>query len=301
MENFKLSFTDNTSFTGKDLEGFYAQALLKGATKEAFRLLPNVKSTAKVAKLNLGSIVQDDSCSFAATGEGALSQKTVNAYDAKVNLQYCQKTWEQNYLSQVMRPGSAELIPATVEEWLLGEISKKVSNDLEIIAWQGSGASVSTNFTAEIGLEAKLLADGGVIDVSATTLSSTNIVAQLNRVYDAIPATIKDSADLVIMMNPKTAGMYKQALAAAYTGFYSEDQKLTFLGVKIVVAGGISDNKIVAAEASNFVFITDLMSDFDDLLVLPMRSVTGAPVVNFVASFKFGVDFVYANEIVYYN
>lgn len=301
MENFKLAFTDNTTFTGKDLEGFYAQALLKGATKESFRLLPNVKSTAKVAKLNLGNIVQDDSCSFAATGEGTLSQKTVTAYDAKVNLQYCQKTWEQNYLSQVMRPGSAELIPATVEEWLLTEVSKKVSNDLEIIAWQGSGASVSSNFVSEIGLEAKMLADGGIIDVSATTLSSTNIIAQMNRVYDAIPATVKESPELVIYINAKTAGFYKQALAAAYTGFYSEDQKLTFLGVPIIVAGGISDNRMVAAEKSNFVFITDLMADFDDLLVLPLRSVTGAPVVNFVASFKFGVDFVYANEIVYYN
>lgn len=301
MENFKLSFTDSTSFTGKDLEGFYANALLKGVSKESFRLIPNVKSTAKVAKLNLGAIIQDDSCAFAATGEGTLSQKTVTAYDAKVNLQYCQKTWEANYLSQVMRPGSSELIPATVEAWLVNEVSNKVANDLEYIVWQGTGATVATNFVSEFGLETKLLADAGVLDVTATTLSSSNIIAQMNRVYDAIPANIKDSAELVIYMNTKDAGYYKQALASAYTGFYSENQKLQFLGIPIIVTAGLTAGKMVAAEKTNLVLLTDLMSDFEDLLVIPQRSLTGAPVINFVASFKFGVDFIYAAEIVYYN
>ena len=200
-----------------------------------------------------------------------------------------------------MRPGSSELMPATVETWLVNEVSKKISNDLEYIVWQGSGATVATNFVSENGLEAKLLADAGVIDVSAVTLSSSVIIAQLNRLYDAIPSTIKDSPELVIYMNSKTAGFYKQAIAATYTGYYTQEQLLNFLGVRIIVAGGMSDNKMVAAESNNFVLLTDIMSDFDDLLVLPLRSVTGAPVINCVCSFKFGVDFIYANEIAYYN
>lgn len=304
MKNFKLAFTDNTTFYGKDLEGFYANALLKGASKESFKLIPDVKSTAKIAKLNLGSILQDADCSFNATGEGTLSQKTVTAQDVKINLEYCQRTFERDYLSQALRAGSnsdASIMPASVEEFLLEEVAKKVSNDLEYITWQGSGATVAANFVSEIGLQAKLLADGEVIDVSATTLSSTNIVAQINRVYDVIPAAVKESPELVIYMNAKTAGMYKQAQAASYTGFYSEDQKLTFLGVPIIVAGGLGDNKMVAAEKTNLLLLTDLMSDFSEVLVLPQKSVTGAPVIRMVGDFKFGVDYVYGAEIVYYN
>lgn len=304
MENFKLSFTDSTTFAGKDLEGFYANALLKGASKESFKLIPDVKSTAKIAKLNLGSILQDADCAFSSNGEGSLSQKTVTAHDVKINLEYCQRTWERNYLSQMMRAGSnsdASLMPASVEEFLLAEVALKVANDLEYITWQGSGATVATNFVSETGLQAKLLADSDVIDVSATTLTSANIIAQLNRVYDAIPAAIKDSADLAIYMNAKTAGIYKQALAASYTGFYAEDQKLTFLGVKIIVAGGMGDNKMVAAETQNLLLLTDLVSDFNEVLVLPQKSVTGTPVIRMVGDFKFGVDYVYGAEIVYYN
>lgn len=304
MKNFKLSFTDNTTFYGKDLEGFYANALLKGTSKESFKLIPDIKSTAKIAKMNLGAILQDADCSFNGTGEGTLAQKTVTAHDVKVNLEYCQRTFERNYLSQMMRAGSntdASIVPASVEEFLLAEVALKIANDLELICWQGTGSTVATNFSSESGLEAKLLADGEVIDVAAVSaLTATNIIAQLNRVYDAIPAAIKDSPELVFYMNAKTAGLYKQALAASNTGFYSEDQKLTFLGVKIIV-GGISDNKIAAGEQSNFILLTDLISDFSDVLILPQKSVTGVPVVRFVADFKFGVDYVYGAEIVYYN
>jgi hypothetical protein len=304
MKNFKLSFTDNTTFYGKDLEGFYANALLRGASKEAFKLIPDVKSTAKIGKLNLGSILQDADCSFSSTGEGTLSQKTVTAQDVKINLEYCQRTFERDYLSQSLRAGSnsdGSIMPASVEEFLLAEVAKKISNDLEYITWQGSGATVATNFISEIGLQAKLLADADVIDVSAVTLSSTVIVAQINRVYDVIPTAVKQSAELAIFMNAKTAGFYKQAQAASYTGFYSEDQKLTFLGVPIIVAGGLGDNKMVAAEKNNFLLLTDLMSDFSEVLILPQKSVTGAPVIRMVGDFKFGVDYVYGSEIVYYN
>jgi hypothetical protein len=42
------------------------------------------------------------------------------------------------------------------------------------------------------------LADGTVIDVSATTLTSANIVAQIGRAYDAIPAAIKQDRKSVV-------------------------------------------------------------------------------------------------------
>lgn len=305
MKNFKLAFTDNTTFYGVDAEGFYAAALLKGVSKESFRLVPNVKSKIKLAKLNLGNIIQDDSCSFNGTGEGTLSQKTFTAADAKLNLSYCSTTFESDYLSQLMRPGSntGQVMPASVEEFLLTEVSKKVSNDLEYIVWQGSGATNSSNFTSVLGLQAKLLADSDVIDVSAVTLTSANIIAQISRVYDAIPTAIRDAEDLVIYMGTKAAAFYRQALAAASSEMYymQNHTELQFLGVKIIVAGGMSDNRMVAAQRSNILLLTDLVSDFEEVKVLPQYNVTGEPVVRMVGRFKFDVDFLYGAEIVYYN
>lgn len=304
MKNFKLSFTDNTTFYGKDLEGFYANALLKGVSKESFKLIPDIKSTAKIGQLNLGNILQDADCTFTSTGEGTLSQKTVTAHDVKINLEYCSRTFERNYLSEMMRAGSNsdQVMPDSVEQFLLAEVAKKISNDLEYVTWQGSGATVAANFVSEIGLQAKLAADGDVIDVTGTTLSKANIIAELNKLYDAIPAVVKEKEDLAIYLNKKTAGFYRQALAdaSAETYYLQKHSELEFLGIKIIEATGMGDNKMVAASQSNLLLLTDLMSDFGEVLVLPQRSVTGVPVVRMVGDFKFGVDYVYGAEIVYY-
>lgn len=302
MENFKLSFTDNTTYAGKDLAGFYSNVLLTGVAKESFKLIPNVKSTAKLGKLNLGKILQDADCSFGGQGEGTLSQKTVEAHDVKINLEYCIKTFEANYLGELYRPGNQNDLPTSVEEFLKGQVAKQISNDLEEITWKGSGATNATYFTSERGLEAKLLADGTVIDVTATTLTAANIVAQIGRVYDAMPAAVRQSEDAAIYVSYAAASFYRQALAAASSEMYfmQNHSELSFLGVKIIPCG-ISTNKMVAAEKANLLLITDLVSDMDELLILPQRTVTGAPVVRMVGGFKFGVDFIYGAEIVYYN
>lgn len=302
MKNFKLSFTDNTTYTGKDLEGFFAEALLKGVSKESFKLIPNVKSKAKIAQLNLGSILQDADCTFSNTGEGTLAQKEVEAHDVKINISYCSTTFETNYLSELMRAGSNsdQVMPETVEAFLLEEVAKKTSADLEKVVWQGSGAT--PNFVSEEGLEAKLAADGDVIDVTATTLSAGNIIAEMNKVYDAIPAELRDKEDLAIYVGTAAGSFYRQALAnaSAETYYMQKHDELEFLGVKIIVAGGLSANKMVAAQQSNLLLITDLMSDFGEVLVLPQRSVTGEPTVRMVGAFKFGVNYVYGSEIVLY-
>jgi hypothetical protein len=77
--------------------------------------------------------------------------------------------------------------------------------------------------------------------------------------------------------------------------------ELHFLNVRLSVAPGISTNKMVAARKSNLLLLTDLMSDFEDVSILPQKSVTGVPVVRMIGEFKFGVGYIFGSEIVYYS
>ena len=296
MKNdFKLSFKDNTTFYGKDAEGFYANALLTGSSKSLFTLVPNVKSKIKLAQLNIGSILQSADCTFSNTGEGTLAQKSFEVEPIKINLSYCKRTFETNYLSQLLRPGSnnAEVMPPSVEAFLLNEVSNKVSADLEQLVWKGNLGS-----TASYPLP---LADGTVVDVVATTLSAANIIAQIALVYNAILPQILDEA--VIMVGSAAYRFYRQALAnASSEAYYMQDHaELRFLGVRVIEAKGMSANKMVAGRLSNFLLLTDLMSDFEAVQILPQSNVTGEPTVRMTAEFKFAVGYVYGSEIVFYN
>jgi len=174
-----LSFTDNTSFAGIDAEGFYAAALLTGKSVSTFRLIPNVKSKIKLGLLDLGNILGDADCTFTGSGEGALSQKSFEVTPLKINLEYCKRTFETDYLSALLKPGSnsAEVMPTSVETYLLDRVAKHVAQDIEKMSWMGdigatSGAFFGYPYQSADGLVKKALADATVIDVVATTLKS---------------------------------------------------------------------------------------------------------------------------------
>lgn len=305
IKDFKLAFVDNTTFYGIDAAGFYSQALLTGRSKEEFRLIPNVKSKIKLGELNIGNILAAADCSFSSAGEGTLAQKSFEVEPIKINLEYCKRTFETNYLSTLLRPGSnsAEVMPSSVEQYLLGEVAKKVSADLEQLVWKGNTATASYPLSLYDGLEKQLLADSAVIDVAAGTVTSANVIAELTKVYNAIPTQILRTEDLRIFVSSSIFRAYRQALASAsaeayYMQNYSE---LHFLDVKIVEAPGLSTNKMVAAQKANLLLLTDLMSDFEDVKILPQGDITGVPVVRLVAEFKFGVGYIYGSEIVFYN
>ena len=303
--DFKLSFTDNTTFTGVDAQGFYSKALLTGKSKEAFRLIPNVKSKIKLGDLSIGNILGDADCSFSSAGEGVLNQKAFEVNTIKINLEYCARSFEVNYLSQLLRPGANndEVMPATVESFLLDQVALKVSADTEQLVWKGNTATASYPLSLYDGLEKQLLADATVIDVASTTLSKSNIIAQLGLVYDAIPETIIGADDLTIFLSPSALRFYREALAAASAeaNFMQSYTELHFLDVKLSVAPGISTNKMVAARTSNLLLLTDLMSDFEDIQILPQKSVTGVPVVRMIGEFRFGTGYIFGSEICFYN
>jgi hypothetical protein len=305
-QNFKLAFTDNTTFYGKDLEGFYAVALLTGNSKAEFKLIPNVKSKVKLGQLDLGNILQDADCSFSSTGEGTLSQKSFEVCPIKINLEYCQRTFETNYLSELLRPGSNndEIMPGSVETFLLNRAAEKISADTEQIVWKGNTATASYPLGLCDGLEKQFLADGAVIDVAATaSITAANVIAELTKVYNAIPNTIIDAEDLRIFISPSVHRAYRQALASASAeAYYMQNYgELHFLNVKLSVAPGITTNRMVASKKSNLLLLTDLMSDFEDVSILPQKSVTGVPVVRMIGEFKFGVGYIFGSEVVFYN
>jgi hypothetical protein len=303
--NFKLAFTDNTTFYGKDLEGFYANALLTGNSKSEFKLIPNVKSKVKIGQLNIGNILADADCSFSGQGEGTLSQKTLEVCPVKINLEYCQRTFETDYLSQLLRPGSnnGEVMPASVESFLLEQVALKVSADTEKMVWAGDSATASYPLSICDGLYKQFKADAAVIDVLGTaSITTSNVIAELTKVYNAIPQALILEDDMRIFISPTVHRAYRQALAAASSeAYYMQNYgELHFLDVKLSVAPGATANYMVAARKSNLLLLTDLVSDFEDVQILPQKSVTGVPVVRMTGEFKFGVNYIYGSEVVFY-
>ena len=301
-----MALTDNTTFYGNDLDGFYRKALTSGLAKQELTLLPGVKSKVKLASNDLGNILQAEDCSFSNAGEGALSQKTMEVCDLKINLEYCVTTFEQNYLSAQLRAGSNsdQVMPDSYANFVLESVSEKVAADIEKIIFKGDTGTTSYPLSLCDGLVKKLLADVDVIDVAATasTITSANVIGELNKLLNAVPAEIRAKADFKIFVSQEIAFAYKQAQAATTGGlFMVGDKDLNYLGFKLVPTSNLTAKQMIAFHSSNVFFLTDLSSDFDAITIIPQRNISGARTERLVASLKFGIDYMIGAEIVLYS
>lgn len=300
-----MALTDNTTFYGKDAEGFFKKVLTTGLAKNELTLVPNVKSKIKLAYSDLGNILQAEDCSFSSTGEGSLNQKTMEVCDLKVNLEYCATTFEANYLSAQLRAGSnnEEVMPTSYADFVVNYVAEKVSADLEKVMFQGNTGTASYPYSLCDGLIKQLQADSDVVDVSATASSITaaNVVGELNRLLEGVQAEVRSQANFKIFVSQEIAFAYKQAQASTTGGlFLVGDKELNYLGFRLIPTSALTAKQMIAFNSDKVFFLTDLVSDWDDIIIIPQRNISGARTERFATSLKFGVNYLYGNEITLY-
>jgi hypothetical protein len=301
-----MALTDNTTFYGKDAEGFFKKVLTTGVAKQEITLIPNVKSKIKLAYSDLGNILQAEDCSFSATGEGSLNQKTMEVCDLKVNLEYCATTFEANYLSMQLRAGSnnEEVMPTSYADFVVNYVAEKVASDLEKVMFQGNTGTASYPLSLCDGLVKLLTADSDVLDVAATasTITSSNVIGELNRVLQLVPAEVRTAANFKIFVSQEIAFAYKQAQAATTGGlFMVGDKELNYLGFRLIPTSGLLAKQMIAADMDKVFFLTDLVSDWNDIIIIPQRNISGSRTERFATSLKFGVNYLYGAEVVLYS
>ena len=297
-----MALVDNTTYTGKDTDGFFSVALLTGDTKSRIRLVPNAKSSVKMGSLDLGDILTDDSCSISGTGNLTLAQKELPVCNLAVKVPMCVTDFEATYLSESMKPGSntEENFPNGLIDYLFDLVAQKISEQTEELLWQGdTDLSPSTKCD---GLIKKMTDAGDTLTVSGTTLSKSNIITEIEKVYDKIPVTISDGGKVVIFISRRAAAFYRQALVAAnpaLIAYNNGDFTLRYIDIELVVAPGMPTNTMVAADPMNLWYGTDLVSDEKELSLIkdPLN-----PKQHYVmTAFKWGVNYGVGQEVVLYQ
>jgi hypothetical protein len=304
-KNLKFALLNTSTTNPVDSAQIYHSALIKGGSKSLFTAIVDAKDKARIRKHDFGDVLQADGCTFSPSGEGTLSEKLVDLCTIKVNLEFCQSTLESSFVSNQMRSGanSADFLPADFQAYVVDQLAKKMDADFEKLVWQGDVSNTGGTYPIPLceGLLGQFAADGAVVDVSATTITASNVIAEMARVYDAIPEEVKFSPELRIFVSTNVLAAYKQSVAAASSeAYYTKDAEPMFLGVPLVLAQGLPNNRMVAAELTNLFLITDLVSDYDDIKLLPQGDVTGDDTIRVKGRVKFAVSYAFGGEVVAY-
>jgi len=290
-----------TTYAGEFAGEYIAAALLSGVTlsQGGVSIKPNIKYKEVIKKMALDSILKDASCDFDPTSTVTLTERILQPEEFQVNLQLCKKDFRQDWDAQSMGFSQYDNLPKRFSDFLIAQVAAKVAQKVEQNIWNGATANAG-EFD---GFKTLLLADGDVVDVSGTTLSASNIIAELGKVVDAIPSAVYSKEDVKIYLPTSAAKFYIQAQAAlGYRELYHVGQtEMNFQGVPLFTAPGLAADTMVAAESSNLFFGTGLLNDWQEVKLIDMADIDGSQNVRVVLRGSAGVQHGIGSDIVLYS
>jgi hypothetical protein len=300
-----------TTYSGESAGQYISAALLSGSTLDngLITVKPNIKYQEVIKKVASDDIVKDATCDFDPTSTLTLTERIITPSNQQVNLQLCKKDFQNDWDAISMGYSAFDSLPSSFADFLIGHVAEKVAQRTEQSIWNGAAATAG-QFG---GFKELLLADADVTDVGGgAAVDSSNVIAKLGLVVDAIGSSLYTSDDLFIYVSQNVARAYVRALGGFATnvgaaGINADGTQwytggtLSFDGVKLAVANGLADNTMVAAEKTNLYFGTGLLSDHNEVKVIDMADIDGSQNVRVVMRFTAGVQYGIGSDIVLYS
>ena len=295
----------NPTITGSTYAGEFAgkylgAALLSADTldKGAITILPNVKYKAAMKVGTFANLVRSADCDFdSTTSTLTLTEKVLTPTELQINLSLCKSSLHSDWEAAQMGFSAFDELPPLFSDFVIARVAAEVAKATETSIWSGSAGE--GNFD---GFETLLAADTDVVDVTAGTVTTSNVIAELQKIVDAIPSGVYGKDDLTIYISQNIAKAYVGAQAAlGYRDLYHVGQtEMNFQGIPLFMTGGLADNTAVAAQKSNLFFGTGLLDDRNEVKVIDMADLDGSQNVRVVMRYTAGVQHGIGSDIVLY-
>ena len=300
---FDLNNGANAQLT-PNAEAFYAQAYLGSSDiVDNFRTLPGVKFEVALGAVTFGDILQPSACAFTAPTD-TLSAKIMSVCALSAMAQICQFELEQSFVSLQMAQGSnGDFSAANFMNFYWSEMANSINGSIESLRWQGDASLPSGPLSLCDGYEVQLAADAAVIPYTAMTVNPTfaQMLANLQAAFALVPANIASrTADLRIYLPTQLVNIYRLGVASGNTNAYiTQDLSLTYLGVKIVLCPGMSNDHLVITLKDNLIYLFDSDSDPSDLRAVNLSDTVAEPYLRTRANMKVGFNYVNPGDIVF--
>ena len=303
-----------TTYAGEFAGKYISAALLSGSTiaNGGIEVKPNIKYKEVIKRIATDAIVKNATCDFDATSTVTLTERVITPEEFQVNLQLCKKDFKSDWEAVQMGYSSFDNLPPAFADFLLAHVVSKIAEKTEQNIWKG----VTANAGEFDGFLTLATADAAVLDVASPAsggVTTANVIAELGKVVDLIPASLYGKEDLYLYVSQSVARDYVRALGgfgASGLGAngtntmgtqWFNNGSLSFDGVKIFVCNGMTNDYMMAAQKSNLYFGTGLLSDQNEVKVIDMADIDGSENVRIVARFTAAVQYGVGAEIVLYT
>jgi hypothetical protein len=309
-----------TTYAGEFAGKYVSAALLSAPTIEngGVTVLPNVHYKQVIQKVATDAILKNSTCSFSDVSTVTLTEKVLTTKDLQVNLELCKKDFFSTWQAAEMGFSSFKTLPKSFADFVIAHVSDKVAANVETAFWTGAtGTSGSFDgISTLVALDAALPA---AQEVTGTTVTALNVVVELGKIVDAIPAALYGNPNLRIYVSTNIAKAYVRALggfstvsgasAAVTPGTGVNNQStqwynngsLSIDGVEIFWAPGLAANTAIATTTDNLFFGTSVLSDLNEVKVIDMSDIDGSQNVRVIMRMAGGAQYGIVEDIVTYG
>lgn len=299
-----MATTENitTTYAGEHAGKYISAALFPAAslTNGSVEIRPNVKYKEVVSRLEISGAQADATCDFTDVGTVTLTERILEPKSLQVNMELCKTNYRDTWEAIQMGYSAHDVLPRNFADYLIGLVAAEVADNNEVNIWSGAtGTSGEFN-----GFETLLAADAALPtanEVAGTTVTASNVVAELQKIVNAIPNRIYGTGVLRVSRNIAKAYIAAQAALGYLDRFNVGQTEMNFQGIPMLVCPGMTNNVAIYGETSNFMFGTGLLSDHNLVKVLDMADLDGSQNVRIVMRFTAGVQYGIVDEIVTYG
>lgn len=291
---------------------WFTKALFGGRLIENGKIdvITGVKESTFLNLLNFEyTLLQPDGRDCAWTPEQVfkLSEKEVKIKTYKINLEQCIDDLERKRINIMLKPGAKNTeLPEALEEATMQMLASELSSEIESKIFIGDSIANPNDFDGAVTV---LKGSAEAVKVTGSVLTKANIVGEIEKVYDAIPEEVLvkglENDTIKIYVAYETLQRLKMALASVSnqviaTAFTLESEALRYLGVEVVPVKGLDNKTMIAADITNFLLATDLLSDTEEIRIGQFPAPHDSKI--FIdGCLRLGFVIPFEDEVVFYN
>jgi len=302
-----------TTYAGEFAGKYIAAALLSAKTldNQYITIMPNVKFKSVIQKIAVDNIVVDASCNFTTSGSVTLTERILEPKELQVNLELCKQEFVDSWEALQLGYSAFDEIPKDFNDYLVSYVGGKVAQATEESIWRGVNATNGQFGGIYTSLSSSVVAGGTNAPITASisgSITSANVLANLQSLVDAIPTTVYGKEDVMIYVPTNVVKAYQQALSggtAGANGWNNQmnvgEKPLNFQGIEMAFCPGLAASAMVAAQKSNLFFGTGLLSDYNEVRVLDMANLDGSQNYRIIMRYTAGTQYGIGSDIALYK
>lgn len=173
---------NNINYCGKEASKIWSQqlAVLPLLEQRAVNIMLNVKGKEKVYTGEVSTYFRQYQCLFGNTTEASLAENYIIPEKIDLGFEFCMDEFRNTFLNEgiLQSVGRSSNVPE-FSDWFLNKVLEGARIGYEKLFWQGNTTSSDVKLNALDGIEKKLNADNNVIKIKGATITTANVIAQV--------------------------------------------------------------------------------------------------------------------------